>query len=409
MQRKTFQWIVIFIIMMGLTSLACSAFSGGDEPVAEVPTAVTEAVIPEPDDTEAESEPAEAPAEPEEMPAEEAAPEEEPPAPEPEESQEEESGEEEMAEAPEAQAKSLAISSIPAISDVSSYRMVVDASLSTNDDTGAELTQAFVINLAVSNDPEGMSLTMTAEGIEGSEEFSGLAMTQVDGITYMTLPELGCITTSEGDAFGADNPFAELTDTNTFMEDIDEADFEGEEVVNGIETLHYSFDESSFDSPDQEIEWAEGHIYVAKEGGYLVRMTMEGEGIFDEVADVPEYGTIDLQIDITDLNQPVDLVIPAECEGEGAGGTDWPMMEDAFNVSSIGGFLTYQTNMPFEDVLNFYQDALLADGWEESPDETFILQDTAIITLYRGNESLNLSIVREDTGSDTLSVLIVSE
>lgn len=398
MNRKTFQWIVIFIILMGMTSLACSAFAGNEE-ATEAPTEAAETApeptaVPDPTD---EPEPAE-----ENTPAESES--------EDRQMSESETDEEaaEPASAAEGQAKTLNVSSITQPDDLNSYRMIMDGETITPDEAGEDVVAAFVIDIGISNDPEAMSMIMSLEGVEEAEEFGEIAMTQVDGVSYMVIPGVGCITTTEGDSLGQDNPFAELTDASAFMEDFGDADFIGEEVVNGIDTLHYAFDETSLIDKTANVEWVEGHVYVAKEGGWLVRLAMEGEGVFDELAEEPEFGTMRIQIDITDFNQPLEFPIPAECEGEGAGGTEWPIMEDAYEVSSFGGFLTYKTDMPLEDVLNFYREELSAAGWEESENESFTSEDASILTYYQGEESLNLSIVKEADNSDTLSVLIVS-
>lgn len=411
MNRKTFQWIIIFMILMGMTSLACSAF-GGNEETTEPPTEAPEAALPEeesPEETAPEPtavpEPTDAP----EPTAESAAAESES---DDSQTSDSESDDEETSEpaasAAEAQAKTLNVSAITQPDELNSYRMIMDGETITTDEAGEEIIEAFVIDIAFSNDPEAMSLTMSIEGAEEAEEFGEIAMTQVDGVSYMVIPGVGCITTTEAESFGQDDPFAELGDASIFMEDFGDADFIGEEVINGIDTLHYAFDETSLIDETADVEWVEGHVYVAKEGGWLVRLSMEGEGVFDEIAEEPEFGTMRIQIDITDINQPLEFPIPADCEGEGAGGTEWPIMADAYEVSSFGGFLTYKTDLPLAEVLTFYREELAAAGWEESENESFTSEDASILTYYRGEESLNLSIVKEDDASDTLSVLIVS-
>jgi len=415
MNRKIWQWIGIFIILLGMTSLACSAFAGGDEPPTASPTTAANESAPEEAGSAEDSKP-----DPTETPEATDVTD----VPDPTETPPEESGDENAGtsetdtgeetagadtETTETQAKSLTVSSITQPEDVNSYRMVMDAEMISADEQGAEVVEAFQFDVAFSNDPEAMSMNLSIEGIEEAEEFGEIEMAQVEGVTYMVIPGFGCVTSTEAENFGENDPFAELTDISTFMNDIGEAQYEGEEVINDINTLHYSFDETSFVDTGEEIEWAEGDVYVAKEGGWLVRMTMEGEGVFDELADEAQFGTLKLQIDIMDINQTFDFIIPADCEGEGAGGTDFPIVEDAYNVSSLGTLLTYKTDMPFAEVLAFNRDELAAAGWEESPEESFTADDVALITFYRGAEILNLSIVKEDEEGDTLSILIVSE
>jgi hypothetical protein len=335
MNKKTFQWLMALIVLMGMSTLACGAFSGDEEATAVPATEAATAVESEADEaqeaapTEAES--ADSP--PEESVA-------ESPSAESEESEEPAEPEESATVAAAAgQAKTLAISAIAQPDDLSSYRMVMNAELTSTDENGTEVVETFLIDVAFSNAPEAMSMMMHVEGVEEAAEMGDIAMTQLEGTTYMVVPGFGCITTTEAESLGQENPFTELTDADTFMQDVSEAQFEGEEVINGIETLHYTFDET--DIENGEVEWAEGHIYVAKDGGWLVRLTMEGEGVFDELAEEPEFGMMQLQIDITDINQTFDFSIPADCEAESAGGGDMPMTADAYEVSSLGGLLTF--------------------------------------------------------------------
>ncbi|MCP4360245.1 MAG: hypothetical protein GY796_19740 [Chloroflexi bacterium] len=407
MNKNSLRWLIILIILFAAASLACNALPGGNEP------AVEEAVVAEPaaqSEDGAVEEPVES------APAAESSNEESAESAPVAESSNEESAE----SAPVAenssegtavdQIKSLFVNEITQPEDVNSYRIIMDMSMTSTDEADVETSQSFQINLGFSKDPEAMSMNMSAEGVEDMEEFGEMNMAQLDGVTYMTIPGFGCITSSEDEsAFGDDDPFADFTDTSAFMEDIGEANYEGEESINGIDTLHYTFDETSLETPDADVEWLEGHIYVAKDGGWLVRMVMEGEGEFDEIGGVPQYGNMKLQIDLLDINQPIDVSIPADCEGEAAGETAWPMVADAANVSSFGGIVTYETEMPLEDVLAFYDNAFSAEGWTKNEDSSFEMGDTAIITYEMDGASLNLSVSKEDPNNDTLTVVVVGE
>ena len=81
------------------------------------------------------------------------------------------------------------------------------------------------------------------------------------------------------------------------------------------------------------------------------------------------------------------------------------MMDDASNVSSMGGMVSYETASAFDDVVAFYQEQMPANGWTES-DDAFISEGTAMFTYAQGDSTVTLMITESD---GTVSVLIMSE
>ena len=55
-----------------------------------------------------------------------------------------------------------------------------------------------------------------------------------------------------------ENPFGDVVNPETFLDEIDRATRIGEETVNGVDVIHYTFDETAM--KDQgDFEEAEGH------------------------------------------------------------------------------------------------------------------------------------------------------
>ena len=85
------------------------------------------------------------------------------------------------------------------------------------------------------------------------------------------------------DEGGMDTDDLAFVATDDLLDGLKDANYEGIETYNGIETRHYSFDEASFDMADLpeggEIEEASGHIYIAVDGNYVVHMEMTMKGI----------------------------------------------------------------------------------------------------------------------------------
>ncbi len=388
---KRLNWILALIMLLSLPALACGVF-GGDE--AE-PTAVPPAA--EPAEVEAAApEPAADPTtEPTAEPVAETAVA-EPPVQEP---------AAEESEAPPVPASALDLASINQL-PFDSYRIEMVLEFSGVKADGTEVNQAMNANFAVVVDPPANSMSMGFSGIEEAMGMDTIEMAQIEDTTYMVLPEMGCITT-QGQDILQDNPFADMLAPNEFMSDLEDAKYEGEETINNIRTRHYSFDKFAFgDTGTDEIEEAEGHIYIAKDGDFLVRMVIDASGqidFFDEGVD--QDGELHIEINLTDVDENVEIVMPAGCEGQTGSGSEFPMMGDAYEVSSLPGLVSYKTDATTDETLLFYEEALMAEGWVKDEAGSFVGGGSALVAFSRDGESLNLSISPDDNGG-TFVVLI---
>ncbi|MCA9947628.1 MAG: hypothetical protein KC449_29310, partial [Anaerolineales bacterium] len=243
------------------------------------------------------------------------------------------------------------------------------------------------------------------EGLGDMAGMDSMIMTQIEGTSYMEVPGLGCITTTEGDMMGED--FADSMDASQFMEEVGEAELVGEETINGIDTLHYTFDETALQNEMSELNWAQGDVYIAKEGNYVVRFRMEGEGnvsdalmALDQGDTMTEtlIGQMVIQMDISNINEPVNITIPEACENSGAGNSEYPILEDAAEYSSFGSFVTYTTETAFADIVTFYQENLAAQGWVYDEGESLILENSTALMYFTLDERTLTVTVTEISG-----------
>lgn len=393
---KQMRSIAVLVMLLGLAALACDALSGGEEPtaapVATVETATEESAVEEAAVTE---EPTAVPtAAPSPEPAEET------------DAAAESEGEESMAAIAERELKAVTEGSL----DFDSYRFQIVMSFSGTDADGNELRQSINGDMSFTADPEASAVNMRLEGFEGEmEEFEQVSMVQMEGTTYMSMPGFGCIS-SEATEDEFENPFAELMAPDTILGDLEGARRVGEETINGIPTIHYTFDETALEEDSGEVERAQGDLYVAQDGGYLVRLVIDAEGQMDFFGeDAVGTGTMRMEFNLTDINEPIEIEPPADCGSEGgAAGSDLPMLEDAYDVSSLAGFVSYLTDTSFEDTVAFYEEALAAEGWQKDEDESLLVSGSAILSYTRDGETLNLTI-GEDSESDATFVLIMTE
>ena len=198
--------------------------------------------------------------------------------------------------------------------------------------------------------------------------------------------------------------FSDIFDSEEMLGEIEGAEFVGEETVNDVEVDHYRFDETNVQDTDSDMREVEGDVYIAQDGNYVVRMVVNGVGtmeLFGEGAE--EEGTIHVEYNVSDVGAELEIDIPEGCEDTGS---EFPMMDDATNQASFGGFTSYETSASVEEVVAFYEEEMVALGYEAAEDQ-FISEDTAMLTFVQeGMPEISVTINHED---GTTTVLIASE
>ena len=85
------------------------------------------------------------------------------------------------------------------------------------------------------------------------------------------------------------------------------SNFVGKEVVNGVATLHYSSDYAGWEESFQgDLQEASGEIWIAEEG-FPVRTIFTASSVDED----GNQGSIEWQMDLTDVNQPISIEPPA--------------------------------------------------------------------------------------------------
>jgi hypothetical protein len=80
-----------------------------------------------------------------------------------------------------------------------------------------------------------------------------------------------------------------------------------DETVNGIPSQHYVYDVEHLPA-DVGMTGARGDLWVAREGGYLVRLTLQGQGTY--YRNYAGQGTLRLVYDLYDVDVPLTIVPP---------------------------------------------------------------------------------------------------
>lgn len=381
---KRIYWITLLLLVFSLALAACG---GGDEPAAE-PSEPAPAAESAPAETVAEAQPTQAPPPTAEPTVE--------PTPEP------------IEEPAVVSLADLQFSSRP--EELESYRYEITISATGTDENGEAVNESMVMLMSYVTDPPAMSLTVSTLGNSDSMfDMSGFSMVQMNGMSYTVFPEMGCMAfPAEEDLFA--DPLLDEFSPDTILEDLENVRFVGEETRSGIRVLHYTFDETSFPNEEvEEIEFARGDLYIAKEGGFLVSMIIELEGNADDFLSAADMVTSDVMVrmefNIKDINQPIEIVLPEGCEEQTADSLNYPVLEDATDLFNMFGMVTYITAVSPAEAIEFYKESMAELGYTYSEDESFILGSTAMLVFNSetGSVSINIS---EGEGEGQTSVMI---
>lgn len=188
-----------------------------------------------------------------------------------------------------------------------------------------------------------------------------------------------------------------------------------DEKINGIDSRHYRFDEKTVTRFQSQafvgLTKYQGDLWIAKgDDGYIVRMTMQGEGEEVDLFEELENGKIRFTYDVYDVNKPLTIeppttaapTLPGFAEGE------LPLVEGAEIKLSMAGMIVLHTDQKPEDVVKFYRESLKELGWEEKG-EPMITGDVSMLQFKKGKVTLNLMVAVDEDTEKTAVTLIAQE
>jgi len=187
-----------------------------------------------------------------------------------------------------------------------------------------------------------------------------------------------------------------------------ELKFMGKEKVNDVQTRHYHANYNSLWSTlgigSGEVEGGEADIWIATESDlpkFVVRMQFEVTGELDmDTEDAgPANGTMTFNMDITNINQPLTIEVPAAALSSGPP-EDIPDYPNALDRNAFGTMLVITTEDDEATVKAFYDAAFPENGWELSGD-TFMGSSWT-----KDGRELSLMITY-DEDSATTSIMIM--
>jgi len=273
----------------------------------------------------------------------------------------------------------------------------------TNTD-GRLVTGTIRLDGATQSDPYESTLVFRTEGQADMGLTDAFTYTQITDMEYLAFSGSPCVSGLPGIQ---QNPLEMMLDFGGML--TGDVNLLGEEQVNGVDTYAYEITEenlSSLDSAGAGVEEIEnGVLNVAKEGGYVVRLILEGSGKNEFLSRDPNLtGHIYYELNFSDFNQPVDIQIPRSCAGGEDAGYPIPLPEDAQDITQFGTLLTFTTGLSVEATAEFFQTELTALGCSEG-----LVSGSAeegLIIFYENCPDGNPQLTIEPSG-ETTSVTVI--
>jgi hypothetical protein len=200
------------------------------------------------------------------------------------------------------------------LGSLDSYK--IEFSVNTYDSNGSKNDVNEVIERSI---VDGNSHSITTE-----TQFDPAADTE-ESTSVTEVYEIGNVTCTTYDS-GATWTYQSMSDQDKEMMDafrgmvdlvpvINDPEFVGEENINEMDTNHFTFQVAGLgDTSGSVVNVNEGDYWLALDGNFIVKyqLALELQSAADDSGEAV-ISNIDAKIDLTNINQPVPLSLPATC------------------------------------------------------------------------------------------------
>ncbi len=235
------------------------------------------------------------------------------------------------------------------------------------------------------NTKEPAAHQLTIEKTGSLPDLDTVFMAESNGASYERHGENDCIAT----VIDEENSLIARMEPVGFLNGVIGADEAGNGTINDVAANHYTFDERAFGQLN--IAQSTGEIWVAADGGYIVKYLLTTKGNADYFGEGIE-GTLTWDYELTDINQTLTVTLPDNCPG---GLVNAPLLPGASNILNMPGILTYDTAASLADAAAFYQKEIPTLGWE-LVGEPSITDSSALLDYIQGDKTLTIIITSDN-------------
>ncbi len=289
------------------------------------------------------------------------------------------------------------------------YRMEIKMTTDGQDANGNSVQESVVVFQEVNTAQSAYHLKISSESNINATESYEIFTIGSDYYIFDPNNEMGmgmsCYAMT-GDT-GMDDEFSpESLSPDDFFDEIEGGDLvQRGEMVNGIQTDHYRL--KNVGMAGSMVTTQSGDIWIAQNGGYIVRFVGDGEGqavMFGDSEDIT--GTMHWEYNLLDANNGVEIVLPDECQQAAEQGVNGlPVPDNATEKTSFGPMLTFNSPDSPDLVAEYYRTEMAALGYTLSEDTSF--GGMYMYTFTMGEETVSIIITEGENGAT--SVVITTE
>jgi hypothetical protein len=175
-------------------------------------------------------------------------------------------------------------------------------------------------------------------------------------------------------------------------------------LVNDILTDHYLVNDLKM--ANSNLENANGEIWFAQNGGYIVRFEgiATGESV-SVVEGVQGSGTIKWTFNLSEVNQITEITLPKTCSLMAEGGiNDIPVPEDAMEVTKIGSMLSFSTSQEPAELAEYYRLEMANSAYQLK--EEIVYEDFYAYTFEKAEETVTIILALGKSGGSEATIII---
>ncbi len=250
------------------------------------------------------------------------------------------------------------------------------------------------------SDPQALHFVFKSVSSAEPDKGGVFEIWQVGGTTYMLTEEQGKQTCTAMTNEAEDNAFERGLFNPSSLGSINSARYVGMDTVNGVRARHYKYDEKSANLVG--FAKASGEMWVAVDGGYVVKDTLAwegGAGFLAMGASDDAVGKGQWAWELSDINQRFTIEPPANCE---SAASDLPLLADAPEKSTFGDMIIYKTATRLADAVKFYQEKMPSAGWR-AEGEPMITDAFAQLSFTKEGQTAQIML---STDNDKTQIII---
>ncbi len=285
------------------------------------------------------------------------------------------------------------------------YSMRMDFSFTGVDVSGNPIESLLTIDGLFDEDPEATRIDMMITGAGDLGGVDSIVWVDTGDNLYFYNAVNGCAVLPGQ----SDSPYEDFVDTGGFLTG-ELQRLQPDKDINGIPSYVFEITNDNLDPSDptsmEVTEITNGRLYMAKDGGYVTRILLEGVGVSEVLTQDPSLeGDVRYQLDFAPATD-LEILLPEGCEGAGTVESDYPMMDDAMIVAAFGDYVQYTTEYDFATVLEFYKTELANLDW--TLDDELVAGSTAFLSFSMDDQNLAV-VISDQTDDGSLSVTIGGE